>query len=224
MKNINIVATQNANFKGAKPNDNFYNFTSLINSLDESYINDNMQLLTQLYKKFTPPTPANLKAPIDILKKAVAKNDARYYLNYIYIDDKNIVATDGHRLSMYSNDDNLAPGFYNKNMNKCDIGATYPDYKRVIPTTNREIEINLKECEVFIFKGQEVIRLNFHDGKFTTVNLKYLKDVIGKHNTFTVKYNYGLANDEFIRVSTLITNPDFPNMTNILMPVRTDIS
>ena len=88
--------------------------------------------LATLYKGMQPPMPAKPKNSFQWVAKAMAKKDVRYYLNYVYIDDEYVVATDGHRLHLTPNNELIAHAYYDRNENKIDIDEKFANYKRVI--------------------------------------------------------------------------------------------
>jgi len=138
--NINTIANQ-----ADKLAKNQFNKKAIFNMVNDVVTRDqdsdlvmlSVNEIAALYKYFTPATPAKPKTPIDWLKKALPKDDIRYYLNYIYSDGKRLCATDGHRVHVYKTTE-YAPGFYDSNMNQVeDINARYPDIDRVIPSIDQ---------------------------------------------------------------------------------------
>ena len=72
-------------------------------------------------------------SPIKALGKIVAKKDVRVFTNYVYTDENNIVATDGHHLVAIPND-GITKGYYDpKTEESVSIDIRYPDYEKVIP-------------------------------------------------------------------------------------------
>ena len=100
-----------------------------------SSVDDTM--MAKLYAYFMPAIPAKPKTDEQWIAKAMAKKDVRYYLNHIYCDGKRIMATNGHRLHIIHSD-RYKKGFYDSQMNKVEVDATYPDVDRVIPSTRRK--------------------------------------------------------------------------------------
>lgn len=89
--------------------------------------------LAVLYQFFTPAKSKKAKSVIDWCQRAVAKEDLRGYLNYLYSDGTDLFGCDGHRAHIARNMC-LAKGFYDKN--GClldDDKGTYPDIARVCP-------------------------------------------------------------------------------------------
>lgn len=178
MDRLNELATQAFHHKKANKKELFKQLETLINSLSDDDYKKNKDSLSNFYGHFTPPVPAKIKTPIDFLKKIKTKNDIRFYLNFIYADIENIVATDGHIVAVTKNDKNMA-GFYDQNLIKCDIEATYPAYKRVIDKSQKwfnQYKINfnsIDDIKVIIHNNIEVIKL-FDNEKYT-YDSKYIK-------------------------------------------------
>lgn len=126
------IATNAQNIKKPSKKDCFYIIKDLINKgmdIDENILEHN---LSGLYAFFLPPTPAKPKTDQQWVSKAVPKKDIRHYLNYLYSDGSRLIGTDGHRLHVMHGTD-LGKGFYNTELVKLDVDATYPDIDRIIP-------------------------------------------------------------------------------------------
>ncbi|MNC36452.1 DNA polymerase III subunit beta [compost metagenome] len=116
--------------------------------------------------------------------KAAAKKDIRKYLNYVYVNEGVMVATDGHRLHLAPSD--LAPGLYDpKSMVKMfglDYEASghpgkFPDYRRIIPSADVE-SVQLASVEI-----KERLKLFTPctvslGGKSAAINLDYWEDAL----------------------------------------------
>lgn len=130
---------------------------SIIKLLAADHGLENDPDMAKLYAYFLPPLPKKAKTPFEWVARAMADKDIRYYLNYVYITDKVIVATDGHRLHIVNNDDQLEPGFYNKAGDKVESPgfAPYPDYERVIPDIKdiEPITMSTKDLDVKEHEG-----------------------------------------------------------------------
>lgn len=100
------------------------------------------------------------------INKAASKDDTRPALKCIYVDGKNIVATDGQRLHLAELNEvlELENGFYNLTTKgkeltifKVDINATYPDYNRMLSfhstDTDEYKKLETKGFEVSKYKG-----------------------------------------------------------------------
>lgn len=101
-------------------------------------VNDLAKLLALL----KPPTVVPKTAEAWVAK-AAAKKDVRKYLQWVYVNDGVMVATDGHRLHLAPS--RLAPGYYDpKSMVRmfgidtaeAEHPGKFPDYRRIIPTCN----------------------------------------------------------------------------------------
>ena len=95
--------------------------------------------LAALYAFFMPTGPNIKTAAKDNfawVALAAAKNDVRDYLNYVYVNEEHITATDGHRMHRAPNLDGLAPGFYHPNGEKAGEPdwQLFPDVDRIVPS------------------------------------------------------------------------------------------
>ncbi len=91
--------------------------------------------LARLYAHFLPKPGKRARTTWQWVAMAMAKDDVRYYLNYVYVTEEEIVATDGHRLHIAPNVEGLTPGYYDAAGNRIHAPdyARYPDFKRVQP-------------------------------------------------------------------------------------------
>lgn len=98
-----------------------------------------------LYRYFLPPTPRAPKTAFDWVAKAVAKSDLRYELQFVWVENSRIVATDGHRLHIAPNENGLEPGYYNVSGDKVYAPdyMTYPKFDVVIPKGGDYDVVNL---------------------------------------------------------------------------------
>jgi hypothetical protein len=88
--------------------------------------------LEALYKHFAPSKPKNVKEPWQWVAKAVAKNDVRGMLCWLYSDGERLIGCDGHRLHIIPTD--LPNGYYDpKTCDPVSFDMQYPDIDRVIP-------------------------------------------------------------------------------------------
>jgi len=170
--------------------------------------------LSILYSFFTPPAPAKCKAAIQWIGKARSKEDTRYYLKEVYVNTEHIVACDGHRLHLTLNKDNLEEGYYNSELIKIDLDATYPDYRRVIPD-HKEVAVWTKpDAEIVLrdsFNGtpQECYKLD-HGGY---VNRKYWD--AARNGNDLIHYKYDTATDPVILIE-----PYGKGSKAVVMPMR----
>ena len=108
-------------------------------TLDSGTIDGNEHHLAVLYSFFMPPGPSTKAAEKDNfawVALATSKDDVRDYLNYVYVTEDHITATDGHRMHRVPNLDGMEPGFYHPNGEKAGDSdwQKFPDVERVIPT------------------------------------------------------------------------------------------
>jgi len=94
--------------------------------------------LAALYKYFMPagPTARRVKSTWEWVAWAAAgENDPRRYLQFVYVTESHITASNGHRLHRAGNPDRIAPGYYLPNGDF--VGGPelfhYPNVDRVIP-------------------------------------------------------------------------------------------
>ncbi len=151
--------------------------------------------LARLYSFFIPNLPAFPKTPLEWLRKSIAgPSEVRYYLGYIYKDGSTVVSTDGHRMHMVESD-NIpemdTDGFYNELGVKVDVDGKYPEWQRVTPKSDKSLTVNLKDCECkpVVSIGEAV---NICGDAW--VSRKYLKDAIGRTDTFTILNSEGCTN------------------------------
>jgi hypothetical protein len=126
---INTVATLASDLPKLKKADVF---EALLKLIENDTNEGNAPTFAYLYSQFQPARTAKPKNVFQWVAKAMAKKDVRFYLNYVYIDDEYVVATDGHRLHLTPNNELLAQGHYDRNENKIDIDEKFANYKRVI--------------------------------------------------------------------------------------------
>lgn len=172
---------------------------------------EQIQDLAALYVYFMPATPKKPKTDFQWVAQAAGKKDVRYYLNYVYVDEKNIVATDGHRLHMIPNSDNIEPGYYLPNGDKAhgpDF-AKYPDYEQVKPATGEIKEYNIDSLG--IKEGGGIIAYNLGDNYYQKLYLDQALTGCGVFKAFG-----GIMK----RGSMTALQIDNGIRTAILMPVR----
>lgn len=87
--------------------------------------------LDRLYLYFAPvATKGNITGE-QWVTKAVAKNDLRVYLKYVYVESGVMYGSDGHRVHWIDTD--KPDGFYcPKTLEKVELDLKYPNMKRVI--------------------------------------------------------------------------------------------
>lgn len=182
------------------------------------------EALSALYAFFIPKAPAKPKTDFQWAAKAVAKNDARYYLNYVYVDEENIVGTDGHRLHIAKNTEGLAPGFYDTaGTHLYDPSwARFPNYKRVIPACENRGDYD----QVVIYTGKQKIvdegdrqcfdlgvELGTYPMKGPRVNRKYYLEAVSMEKSEGV-VGHVAGDSDSVRL-------DLPgDRTVVIMPVR----
>lgn len=120
----------------------FENVRFLINDLPESFYEDHKIVLAELFKFFTPPVSKKPKDNFGWCALAAGNDQRRPFLNYVYVVDAyQMVATNGHRIHIAPNSENLEPGFYcpKTKVKVKKIGEVkYPDYERLLTYKNLE--------------------------------------------------------------------------------------
>jgi DNA polymerase III sliding clamp (beta) subunit (PCNA family) len=217
--NINEIANIANNQKRLSKANQWNEYKRLVKILDATDLvdGDAYQVLISMYNHFQPATPAKPKTPEQWLTKAMAgKNDVRYYLQNIYADGSNLVATDGHRLHIWTVSD-VADGFYDKNMQKIESDAKYPDYKRVLPLRTGNSRRNSLLTKAELLAGE----VKVHSGKEEAINVigevwvkkQYLLDALSFwDNDEKLEVNYEGKMDSI----TISAN----NCLAVIMPIR----
>ena len=168
------------------------------------------------YSYFRLPAPKLPKTWLDIFARVVAKKDVRPFLNYIYVDEENIVACNGHRMVVRPNKENYESGFYDKYMTKVDCEYTYPDYKWVMYgkddtlidcvadyDSNVEIKANSKT-------GRTDLYITLPNNTKVAIDAKYINDLISKNTNFEFKGRDGDCSIKF----------KIDDMDIMIMPLR----
>lgn len=153
-------------------------FDVVMNLLDDRSLSEND--LAILYAQAIQTKPARPRKPEKWVANAVAKNDIREYLQYIYSDGKRIMGTDGHRLHIWYTD-KYPKGFYNpKTMAAATVpnDFRFPDVERVIPKTNSKDYAPSSTIEVShlsVVMGLPLIGYKFGP---VAVNANYLDEAL----------------------------------------------
>ena len=186
---------------------NTTNIATLANSLGKLGKLNKKQLLALVERTYNDQNDPELKRVMAVIYKsiapsvaigkaekdnwawvcqAMAKNDVRFYLNYVYCNGIRVICTDGHRMHTVPNTFGLVPGYYDKQQNQVtDIDARYPDIDRIIPAkdTRELVYFNLEECEIKpAGKSQAVIIPERNGAGNVGIDEKYLKQAVaGMH-------------------------------------------
>lgn len=167
--------------------------------------------LADIYAWFMPPIPAKAKTPQDWVAKAMAKDDIRDYLNYLYSDGTRLIATDGHRLHLCPTD--LPEGYYDAAGTSCDVGFTFPDVDRVIPALDGLLGLPVTESFPVEVNKFDMHCYRLPDGPL--VQKSYLDAAINRESTGTIYYSPD-DNGRAIRVHL------GGDRLAVIMPVRED--
>ena len=217
--NINEIANAANNQKKLSKSATWNDYKRLVKILDATDLTDGdaYRILINMYNHFQPAPPAKPKTPQQWLTKAMAgKNEVRYYLQHIYADGSNLVATDGLRLHIHTAN-TLPDGYYDKNMQKINEDAKFPEYKRVLPNSSRVRHQSRKLTKSFLLSGE----IRVHSGKEEAINpigdvwvkKQYLVDALSFWDSSeTVEINYAGKMDSI----TISAN----DCLAVVMPIR----
>lgn len=150
----------------------FNNFTQLMSRIGETYkfTDYEGEIISGIMSEVTPWQMKKVQNPIDIVRKCVAQNDNDHVLNFVHVDDDNIVAMDGHRLVFLERGDDhveLNKGLYKADdMLKITVSNTevqYPYYQELIPNSfDHNLDFDLeKDCKI---KQENGVRYMHVDG------------------------------------------------------------
>lgn len=134
--------------------------------------------LDALINYFSPPVPKEPRDAFDWVAKAVSDDrDVRKYLRYVYVEDGEMVATNGHRMHIAKTE--LPNGFYDPRTRLLvDTDAKYPDYKRVIPKLEKMECDTGRKCWItsaMQLRGKEVFYVTIGD---VAINKMYLDEAM----------------------------------------------
>ena len=157
---------------------------NMVKALYESATNDaDRAKLAQLYKFYVPTATKKPKTVFDWVALAMGKKDVREYLNYVYVTESHITATDGHRMHRVPNNTALSVGFYNKggDLVHGEDFAKFPDVARIIPSVmDRAIVYTQDGIELQVGEIQGTVTYILPNGAH--VNKKYYDDVVAYGN------------------------------------------
>lgn len=110
---------------------------SIYNLLDDSQKETAESDLARLYLQFYKPQKpgSKNKNPLSMLSEFTAKNETRYYLNYIQVTDNYAVASNGHYLLKTKMSLNIETGFYDPKLLVKTEGpefCKYPDFSNAL--------------------------------------------------------------------------------------------
>ena len=101
--------------------------------------------LETMFKYFMPAIPKKAKTQFQRVAKFAATKDLRSFLNYVYVEDGFIMATNGHILIKEKDDSGRDNGYYcPKSGERVSESSQYPDINKIIaPTENYVSTFNL---------------------------------------------------------------------------------
>lgn len=182
-------------------------------------LDEHRENLAKLYAYFMPTLPKKAKTPFQWLAQAAAKNDAREYLRFVYVNGDEAVATDGYRLHLLRHT-GWTPGWYNPSTGD---GATppetdrYPDYGRIIPKGNEHRALcdgwtEWPQKEV----GPKSVAVQVAEGHW--VNREYLAQALQWFDTPTVCY--GNEPNSAVVVLEVDATVETADRLAVIMPMR----
>jgi len=177
---------------------------------------------TSLYTFFTDrKAPAKPKSAEQWVARHRASQDVRTYLNYLYSDGVNLVATDGHRMALVET--TLDKGYYDDDLNPIDVSYTYVNFNRVIPTGLDGVFYITAEGIMSLprkpYRNTKAEQVELIPGRWFQLN--YVKDAIALAGKGMIEIRYDA--DEGREKSTIKIN--FPDRrreaeaTAVLMPL-----
>lgn len=148
-----------------------------------------IQALIRRYDKNAGKVKPILSPAFKWCAKAVAKNDSRLALNYVYVTGQWLIGCDGHRIHKAPNTENRAPGYYLKNgeRERDDLveGLEYPNIDRITPRTHECDPVavgSLEYLNKYSYHGEErelaIARYSVPEKQPITVNRQYLADAL----------------------------------------------
>ncbi|WP_067516933.1 hypothetical protein [Endozoicomonas ascidiicola] len=149
--------------------------------------------LDRLYLFFAPTATRTNMTGEQWVAKAVAKNDVRFYLNYVHVKEGAMYASDGHRLRWIKTD--KENGFYcPKTLEPVDLDAKFPEVERIINNNwgsegVEHEEINVQPTEDTGSK-KSIWRYDFlTNGTGSCLQKNYMDSALSRKTpfTFTVK-------------------------------------
>lgn len=158
-----------------------------INELETDFINENIKKLDGLTTTLKVAEKITLINHDNIFKKLIpteCKDTIRYYLNGSYLDfeNKNIVSTDGHRLTCIDLDKHIS---INKELKTKGIIIPSKISKFLSKVNPKNIDIELKDDFVCVFYFND-ITLEFEsvDGKFASYLKVIPKSIINEDDGY----------------------------------------
>lgn len=171
---INDIATLAANKKKPNKNDAFAILKDAIeNGMTEASA-------SSLYALFLP-SPTRAKVKDDAFKWVSLAQDIKDHhtpIQYIHVEESWVVATDGHRVHVSPNTENLSEGFYDRFKIKVKGKEVFPKWNRLFPDDfhNRK-QVNPEDFKEDVHPmGKTDMRVMVVDG--IIINEKYFKEMV----------------------------------------------
>lgn len=216
MKNIAITAIKHRDILSKQ--NAFTAFETIVNQLSDSQKIDYERELATLYLKFfRAETAKKISNPFLIIGQFAAKEDVRFYLNYVHVSEDLIVASNGYYLATMPNTEKLEPGFYDTKqklkLENFDF-ARYPKFDKVLEGEWKIVDINdIIDVKILMTKEKKpkpynCVKIGSH---------YYQESYIQKIKNF---YHSGMIEQN--NIGTLKIYDDKTGITFILMPTRVD--
>ena len=145
---------------------------------------DSAGLLDDLLLYFTvPPARRPAKSVMEWVARAVAVQDVRHYLTYLWVSPEGIAyGTDGHR-AHFAAVEGVAPGYYDaKTLKPVEVEGKYPDVNRLMPRGAADQCVALAELGAAVGGGVNGQGVAHHFAAYTSegaaVMQAYLNDAL----------------------------------------------
>lgn len=118
---------------------------------------DSAGLLDDLLLYFTaPPARRPAKSVMEWVARAVAAQDVRHYLTYLWVSPDGVAyGSDGHR-AHFAAVEGVAPGFYDaKTLKPVEVAGKYPDVNRLMPSGASDQCVTLAELGQSLVHGAD---------------------------------------------------------------------
>lgn len=197
----------------------FSAFETIVDQLTDSQKIDYERELATLYLKFfKAETAKKISDPYLIIGQFTADKDVRYYLNYVYVTEQNIIASNGHYLATMPNSEKLESGFYDTKqklkLENFDF-ARYPSFNKVFEGEWGDVDINdIVDIKILMTndkkpKPYNCIKIGEH---------YYQESYVQKVKNF---YQSGIVEQNNTNGALKIID-EKTNITFILMPIKVD--
>lgn len=141
---------------------------------------DSAGLLDDLLLYFTaPPSRRPAKSVMEWVARAVAVQDVRHYLTYLWVSPEGIAyGTDGHR-AHFAAVEGVTPGYYDaKTLKPVEVEGKYPDVNRLMPRGASGQCVTLAELGAAVVACQDDKVRSAYTSEGAAVLQAYLNDAL----------------------------------------------